>query len=85
MRAEQEGCLLSKLCSLSSEAFLSQGFSARSSEMDFLRLQEESASPALKVRKEKTTEKEEKKEVVKEKEEKYCPRELTNWSQHPTL
>ena len=75
MRAEQEGCLLSKLCSLSSEAFLSQGFSARSSEMDFLRLQEESASPALKVRKEKTTEKEEKKEVVKEKEEKYCPRE----------
>ena len=42
--------------------------------MDFLRLQEESASPALKVRKEKTTEKEENKEVVKEKEEKYCPR-----------
>ena len=46
---------------------------ARSSEVDFLRLQEESASPALKVRKEK--EKEENKEVVKDKEEKYCPRE----------
>ena len=48
---------------------------ARSSEMDFLRLQEESASPALKVRKEKTIEKEENKEVVKENEEKFCPRE----------
>ena len=48
---------------------------ARSSEMDFLRLQEESASPALKVRKEKTTEKEENKEVVKANEENFCPRE----------
>ena len=44
---------------------------ARSSEVDFLRLQEESASPALKERKEK----EKKKEVVKDKEEKYCPKE----------
>merc|ERR1712105_229163 len=34
---------------------------ARSSDMEFLRLQEESASPALKVRKEKKTEKEENK------------------------
>ena len=48
---------------------------ARSSEMDFLRLQEESASPALKVRKEKTIEKEANKEVVKKNEEKFCPRE----------
>ena len=40
---------------------------ARSSDMEFLKLQEDSASPALKVRKEQKTEKEENKVVVKEK------------------
>ena len=53
---------------------------ARSSRADFLRLQEESSSPILKVRKEmKTKEEENKKEAakvdVKEKEDKSCPRE----------
>ena len=53
---------------------------ARSSRADFLRLQEESSSPILKVRKEMKTKEEENKEEaakvdVKEKEEKSCPRE----------
>ena len=53
---------------------------ARSSRADFLRLQEESSSPILKVRKEMKTKEEENKEEaakvdVKEKEEKSFPRE----------
>ena len=56
---------------------------ARSSKEDFLKLQEESASPALKMRKEKekVVKKEKNMEVVKEKE--YCPREGVSSSGSP--
>ena len=56
---------------------------ARSSKEDFLKLQEESASPALKMRKEKekVVKKEKNMEVVKEKE--YCPREEVSSSGSP--
>ena len=48
---------------------------ARSSREDFLRLQEESSSPILKLRRTTETKEENEEEAVVEKEDEFCPRE----------